>query len=95
MAHIVDALNNIEKNIRSIFPKLKTQVQEKELKLQISLVGAQIKIEVNQIIRGCISNPEKVELCSRAQDIFDAFCVVDVVPHRQLFGGKIIAALDR
>ena len=95
MAHIVDALNNIEKNIRSIFPKLKTQVQKKELKLQISLVGAQIKIEVNQIIRGCISNPEKLKLCSRAQDIFDAFCVVDVIPHSQLFGGKIIAALDR
>jgi hypothetical protein len=62
MVHIVDALNNIEKNIRSIFPKLKTQIQKKELKLQINLEGAQIKIEVNQTIRGCITKPEKLKL---------------------------------
>lgn len=66
LAHIVDALYRIEKNVLRIMPKLRTQIQRKELKLQLSQDGAQIKIEVNQIIRGCISNPEKMELCSRA-----------------------------
>jgi hypothetical protein len=54
MANIAKALLNVEKSIRKIFPRLRTQLQEKELKLQISLDGAQIKIEVNQINRGCI-----------------------------------------
>ncbi len=65
------------------------------MKLQISLHGIQIKIEVNQIIRGCISEPANLVLCEKAQKIFDAFCAINVVPESQLFGGKIIAALDR
>ena len=34
-------------------------------------------------------------LCARAQNEFDAFCVIQVVPPGQLYGGKIRAALDR
>jgi predicted nucleotidyltransferase component of viral defense system len=95
MVNIVKALNSVTERIQNIIPNVRTNLQERDLKLQISLEGAQIKIEVNQINRGCISKPEKLMLCDRAQETFDAFCAMDVVPKAQLFGGKIIAALDR
>ncbi|MBV5343084.1 nucleotidyl transferase AbiEii/AbiGii toxin family protein, partial [bacterium] len=34
-------------------------------------------------------------LCEKAQVDFDSFCEVSVVSKQQLWGGKIIAALDR
>jgi hypothetical protein len=34
-------------------------------------------------------------LCTKAQNDFEAFCVMPVVTFGQLFGGKIVAALDR
>lgn len=95
IANIIEALANVTERLQKTIPNLKTKLQQKELKLQISLDGAQVKIEVNQINRGCISRPEKLMLCDRAQEIFDAFCAVDIVAKPQLFGGKIIAALDR
>jgi predicted nucleotidyltransferase component of viral defense system len=95
IVNIIEALANVTERLQKTIPNLKTKLQQKELKLHISLDGAQVKIEVNQINRGCISRPEKLMLCDRAQEIFDAFCAVDIVAKPQLFGGKIIAALDR
>ena len=93
--NIVKALINLEDRINKVIPEVYTQLQGKALKLQINRQGAQVKIEVNQINRGCISKPEKLMLCDLAQETFDTFCAIDVVPKAQLFGGKIIAALDR
>ena len=93
--NIVKALIDLEERINKVIPEVNTQLQGKALKLQISRQGAQVKIEVNQINRGSISKPEKGILCNRAQEMFDAFCAIEIVPRAQLFGGKIIAALDR
>ena len=93
--NILDALIKVENRISKTILNTKTNLQKNELKLQISLSGAQIKIEVNQINRGCISKPEKLILCDKAQEMFDAFCAIDIVPISQLFGGKVVAALDR
>ena len=89
------ALSAIEKRVERVLPGVTTQHQEKELKLQVSLRGVQIKLEVNQINRGCLSEPVELMLCEKAQEVFDAFVSIKVVPESQLFGGKIIAALDR
>ena len=70
-------------------------LQEQNLKLQVSFEGVQIKIEVSQINRGCIAKTESRILREKAQELFDSFCEASVVPIAQLFGGKIIAALDR
>jgi len=66
-----------------------------EYKLYCNLKGVQIKIEVNTINRGVIGNVENRRLCTRAQEKFDQFFEMKTVPKNQLFGGKIIAALDR
>ena len=92
---ISKALTEIENRIKKVMPDVITQLQKERLKLQISHHSAQIKIEVNQINRGCISEPTSLTLCEKAQELFDAFCIINVVPESQLFGGKIIVALDR
>lgn len=89
------ALSAITKRVEKVLPRVMIQHQEKELKLQVSLRGAQIKLEVNQINRGCLSDPVELMLCEKAQEMFDAFVSIDIVSEPQLFGGKIIAALDR
>ena len=50
---------------------------------------------MNKINRGCIADVETKVLCRKAQEEFESFCEINVVPYSQLFGGKIIAALDR
>jgi predicted nucleotidyltransferase component of viral defense system len=94
-SEIVKALEKIERRLKKIKPDLITSLQKQNLKLQIMYKGAQIKIEVNQINRGCISESLNQVLCIKAQEMFDAFCEINTVPNSQLFGGKIIAALDR
>ncbi|MCP4765210.1 MAG: nucleotidyl transferase AbiEii/AbiGii toxin family protein, partial [Gammaproteobacteria bacterium] len=64
-------------------------------KLQVSDQGIFIKVEVNMVGRGLLGEPSKLQLCEAAQEEFDAFCAVPVVPLGQLYGGKLCAALDR
>jgi hypothetical protein len=42
-----------------------------------------------------LSEPKELTLCRKAQNQFEAFCTMPVVSVGQLFGGKIVAALDR
>lgn len=54
-----------------------------------------IKLEVNVVIRGSITNPARIVLFDMAQKDFEAFVTMNVVPFGQLYGGKICAALGR
>jgi len=47
------------------------------------------------IIRGVIDEPEVRLLSEAAQKLFDFYIEMNIVPESQLFGGKIVAALDR
>lgn len=93
--NITKALKRIKGNIETVFPNSKVIHKQDELKLQISQGQAQIKLEVNQAMRGTIAPPLKMMLCEKAQVAYDAFSEIDVVPIGQLYGGKICAALDR
>lgn len=97
------------KNIRYSLERLKMRIEkqlptirfsdpdraEEELKLICATSDAMVKIEVNQINRGIIAETETVVLCDNAQESFDKFCEVRIVSQKQLWGGKINAALDR
>lgn len=99
--------SNREKALKDIYDaleRIKTDLEKKGLrvvhqsdkyKLQVSSQNAQIKVEVNSTGRGTLSTPQKRILCDRAQEEFDAFVEMNVVPFGQLYGGKICAALDR
>lgn len=89
------SLEKIKNNIEGRIPNAKANHQKELLKLQISNDEAQIKLEVNQGMRGIIDKVEKRILCNMAQEQFDAFCTINVVSLGQLYGGKICAALDR
>lgn len=54
-----------------------------------------MKVEVNTTMRGSLSEPVLVPLSERAQERFDQFVEMRIVPLGQLYGGKICAALDR
>lgn len=95
LENIADALERIKGQILTVLPNAKVRHQKEVSKLQISNQGFQVKIEVNQTNRGVLSDPIEYQLCETAQDQFDAFCSIAVVPLSQLYGGKICAALDR
>ena len=94
-ANIAKALEKIKATIEATIPSVAVSHKQEICKLLISLPGADIKLEVNQIGRGVLSEPVKMTLCEKAQNDFDSYCVVPVVPLGQLYGGKICAAIDR
>jgi predicted nucleotidyltransferase component of viral defense system len=94
-AHIAEALERIKTSIEKIIPNAKVSRQQNAIKLQISANKVDIKLEVNPVNRGALSEPVEMVLCAKAQNDFEVFCVMPVVTPGQLFGGKIIAALDR
>jgi predicted nucleotidyltransferase component of viral defense system len=93
--HLLEQLKaRIQKRIPSI--KFSDPITAAEnLKINCSTTDATVKIEVNQINRGIIAPTREMLLCQNAQNEFDSFCEVPIVSTEQLWGGKIIAALDR
>lgn len=63
-------------------------------KLIVRADGAQIKIEVTPVLRGCVYEPEVRSVAARVEGEF-GFAEMLVVSFPDLYGGKIVAALDR
>jgi predicted nucleotidyltransferase component of viral defense system len=95
LKNIALALERIKVNIEKAVAGVKVDHQQEIGKLQISIPGAAIKLEANLVKRGTLTAPVKMQLCEKAQNEFEVFCTIDVVPLGQLYGGKICAALDR
>jgi predicted nucleotidyltransferase component of viral defense system len=93
--NIAEGLQRIKKGIEKVIPGVRITPRLGAGKLQISGNGVDIKIEVNLVNRGCLKEPKELPLSEKTQVSFDAFCVMPIVPISQLFGGKIVAALDR
>ncbi|MDD7804524.1 MAG: nucleotidyl transferase AbiEii/AbiGii toxin family protein [Endozoicomonas sp. (ex Botrylloides leachii)] len=89
------ALLRIKERIEALRPSIHVQHKDKVCKLQFDEHGVLIKIEVNTVERGLLGAPNKALLCEVAQEQFDAFCAMPLVPLAQLYGGKLCAALDR
>lgn len=95
LKNIAEALQRIKTNIERVIPGVRITPRLEAGKLQISGNGVDIKIEVNLVNRGCLKEPKALPLSEKTQVSFDAFCVMPIVSMGQLFGGKIVAALDR
>src|SRR5690606_40376826 len=93
--NIAQSLTRIKEGIEKKIPGLSATLRKDIGKLLITTKEASIKLEVNLVGRGIISEPEIMVLCDSAQKEYDAFCEIQVVPVSQLYGGKICAALDR
>lgn len=95
LKNIAEALSKIKANIEKVIPNVRITPRFEAGKLQISANRGDIKIEVNLVNRGAMTDPKEMPLCEKAQKEFEAFCSVPVISIGQLFGGKIVAALDR
>ena len=56
--------------------------------------GVQIKIEVTPVLRGCVFEPETRSVSAKVEDNF-GYAETQLVSFADLYGGKIVAALDR
>lgn len=95
LKNIAAALIRIKERIEKRVPSIRVQHKEETGKLLVSKQGIDIKLEVNMVGRGTFMPAQLLPLCQKAQDTFEAFCVMPIVPVGQLYGGKICAALDR
>ncbi len=100
LQNIADGLSRIKTRLENAFPGIRvTAVSqeggEQEAKLICRLQNAQVKIEVNTILRGHILPARILPIRDRVQEELRIFAAMQVVSHGELFGGKICAALDR
>jgi len=95
LAGINAGLLSIKQRIESLRSSINVQHKDNVCKLQLEEGGVSIKIEVNMVGRGLLGEANKMLLCDAAQEKFDAFCAMPIVPLAQLYGGKLCAALDR
>lgn len=95
LKNIADILVRIKERMMSGIAGVAVEAKTHIGKLLISRGNILVKLEVNLVGRGTYAEPQKVILCERAQEQFDAFVEINMVPFGQLYGGKICAALDR
>ena len=93
-ANINNALKRIADDLNAKGYIANVQGNDIEKKIICSNKNAKIKIEPNYIIRGCIEKPEILEVCENVEDEF-GYAQIQVVSKKELYGGKICAALDR
>jgi predicted nucleotidyltransferase component of viral defense system len=92
-------LELFSKRVKQINPNLKVIPKKLSDGFMRSLLiennKAQIKVEVNDIIRGSVYPYEIKELSPKAQEEYERFVEVQSYSFYDLFAGKICAALDR
>lgn len=66
-----------------------------DTKLLIDHQGNQVKIEVNTVFRGTVLPVERRALTSQTAEMFSAELELPVLATAELYGGKLVAALDR
>ena len=66
-----------------------------DVKLVVSNDAAQVKVEVNFVFRGTALPVETRSLVATAQDLFTTELTVPVLATAELYGSKLVAAMDR
>lgn len=62
--------------------------------MTVGVPGAQVKIEVNPVLRGAVVEPRELSVQPAVQQEF-GFAAMNVMSFEDTFGGKLVAALDR
>jgi len=99
------ALSAIQKELRSLAQRLeplgyksvllKTKDKD-EVKIMVSREHKiSVKVEVNYIFRGTLLPVTPMLIASKARELFATDVTVPVLAKEELYGGKIVAALDR
>ena len=95
LAGVAAALGRVAAATSAAIPGSQTSVRAAAGKLLCRTADAQVKVEVNLVMRGHLFPPRTLALCDAAQSRFARFAAAPVVSDAELFGGKLVAALDR
>jgi predicted nucleotidyltransferase component of viral defense system len=97
MAGIAQALQRSRQGPAQKGVKVRMSVASKgeETKLFVERENRQVKIEVNHVFRGTVLPSEQRRLVKKARDLFTTDLTVPVLATPELYGSKIVAALDR
>jgi len=71
------------------------KIKGDDVKLTAYSANSSVKVEVNYVFRGTLLAPEMHELVPKAQDIFNKSISVPVLQKAELYGSKLVAAMDR
>ena len=74
---------------------LPTATGGENVKLLVEGNGQQIKVEVNFVLRGTMLPVTQRPLVPRAQELFTTDITLPVLDLPELYGGKLVAAMDR
>ncbi len=100
----VQALKRINEAIRQSVARLKKQgfqthapvsADAGETKLLVRQAATEVKIEVNFVMRGTVNPVRMASLTQNARDTLQADLEIPVVSLEDVYGGKLVAAMDR
>jgi hypothetical protein len=77
---------------RAVLPTTKSS---DEVKLLVSGNDSQVKVEVNFLFRGTVLPVVRTPLVQAAQDLFTTEIAVPILDTAELYGSKLVAAMDR
>ncbi|MDP9090158.1 MAG: nucleotidyl transferase AbiEii/AbiGii toxin family protein [Pseudomonadota bacterium] len=66
-----------------------------ETKLMVRSGAAEVKVEINTVMRGTVHRVRRVNLTPLARDTLLADIEIPVLASEDVYGGKLVAALDR
>ncbi|WP_018314002.1 nucleotidyl transferase AbiEii/AbiGii toxin family protein [Cupriavidus sp. UYPR2.512] len=73
----------------------KGKIKGDDVKLTAISAESAVKVEVNYVFRGTLLRPDMLELVPKAQGLFNKSISVPVLQKAELYGSKLVAALDR
>ncbi|WP_333927427.1 nucleotidyl transferase AbiEii/AbiGii toxin family protein [Bradyrhizobium sp. CCBAU 11361] len=97
LADIDAAMQRIAAKVKDKIPGAQVHETRKEgaiVKLVVRAQNVQIKIEVTPVLRGCVFEPVVTSVRPAVEKEF-GFAEARTVSFADLYGGKIVAALDR
>lgn len=100
-----ESLSDIKKGVEHIGQTISKRIADVNIttqksggtlsKLLIRSDGAQVKLEVNTVLRGTLFGSVEKELVNKVQDEFELYAAMPTLSMEDLYGGRLCAALDR
>jgi len=97
LAEIATELNTIRERLqrRGLAAEVMASSSGDETKIFVRRGRNQVKVEINHVFRGTVLPPERRPLVKTARDLFTVDFRVPTLAVPELYGSKLVAALDR
>lgn len=95
ISDIIDVFQKLERRLAAYSPEILKTKDGIPKQARLSRGTTDVKIEVNLVLRGTVYPPQVLELCSKAQEVFQMSTKVLCTSFEDQYAGKFCAALDR